>query len=98
MPIDPNIILAGSAPVQIQGPLDSYQKLLALKNAQQSNALNAQQIQGAQLANQGAQRDMADIQALRGLYANGQQPTNEQLMGASPTRAPAIIKARLDIA
>jgi len=98
MPLDPNIILAGSAPVQIQGPLDSYSKLLALKNAQQSNALNAQQIQGAQLANQRGQQDMADIQALRGLYANGQQPTNEQLMAAAPTKAPAIIKARLDVA
>src|SRR6185312_13432994 len=98
MPIDPNIILAGSAPVQIQGPLDSYQKLLALKNAQQANALNTQQLQGAQLANQRSQQDMSDIQALRGLYANGQQPTNEQLMAAAPTKAPAIIKARLDVA
>jgi hypothetical protein len=39
MAIDPNIALA-TQPVQTQGSLDSYQKLLSLQNAQSTNALN----------------------------------------------------------
>lgn len=101
MALDPNIILSASAqPTQVPGPLDQYQKLLALQNAQTTNALNQSQLEGVDLENQQRQQDMQDVQNLRNLYAQarqtGQPVTNDQLIAAAPTKAPALIKANLD--
>src|SRR5690348_14288395 len=58
----------------MQSPLDSYQKLLALRNAQQTNALNAQQVQGAELENQQRQLQMQQTQALNEAYRGAITP------------------------
>jgi hypothetical protein len=88
MATNPNIILA-TQPVQVAGPLDQYQRLMALKGIQQRNALNDIQLQNAQLQNKEAQQAYNDSQILRQSYmqANGDpDKTLDAAMkaGASP--------------
>ena len=58
MPIDPNIILSGSKPVEIQNPLNAMAQVLQIKHARQ-------QLDQQDFANQEAQRNINDQNKLR---------------------------------
>lgn len=77
MPIDPSLILGIRQPnFQVQDPLETYGKSLALKNL-----MATEELQGVQL--EGAKRGMADEEAVRGAYraAGGDSARLRALLG-----------------
>src|SRR5579875_3006760 len=85
--IDPSIVLAASQkPISLQGPLDTFQKYLSLRdmvNTAHMNQLQAQQQQQA----------FQDQQSLRTLLQSNANPTAEQIYGAAgPTLGTSVIK------
>ncbi|MGH9666934.1 MAG: hypothetical protein ACRD9L_21125, partial [Bryobacteraceae bacterium] len=93
MPIDSNIPLQVQVP-QPQNPLDSYGKILQLKQLLASRQLN-QQIGNLKL--QEAQQGIADEQSLRSLFGNTPNPTPQQIYGTiGPTKGAAVVKSLND--
>lgn len=103
MPLDPSIIL-GAAPaagaVQPISAVEAYKNLLALQNAKQQQQANALNLESGQLGLQEKRQDLSDVQAIRDLYAkarqNGTDVSDQDLLAAAPTKAPTIIKSRLE--
>jgi hypothetical protein len=103
--LDASIIL-GSQPIpQSQGPLEAYQKLLSLKNAQANQQQNAIALQSQQLGLQSQQLQFKKMQdaeagndATKQLFAqNAGKITDDQILAtAGPEVGGKIIKARQD--
>lgn len=68
MPIDPNIALSVKAP-EVENPVDSFGRVLSLKNLMQQGQLHQQQMEENRLKMQQQRDAMAGDDALAGLYA-----------------------------
>lgn len=91
---DFSIPLQAQAP---QNPLEQYARVLALKNMLGQEQIQEQQRQQNALNLQESQRlAQADAQA-RALYSQGQEPTDDQILGIyGPTKGAGIIKGLQD--
>lgn len=89
MAIDPSIALQVRPP-QVADPVEAYSRVIGIRGAQQQQQMQALQLQEAQ-------RQMAEEQSLRGLFANGQRPTAEQLIGAAGSRGATVAKSLTEL-
>ena len=88
MAIDPSIALQ-LRPIQHTDPLESFSKLLALKNMQQQGLMGAESLKGAQLSNQVAQRGINEDQQIKDALAKtggNFQAALPSIIQASPTK------------
>src|SRR6185312_14238746 len=110
MATNPNIILAATQqPVQVEGPLDTYNKLLTLQRARGAQQLQDAQITEAQQSIEARQRQMEQMQALNDAYRSAITPgedgnstidterlTNALAQGGHGAAIPTVLKGVTD--
>src|SRR5215467_12789682 len=75
-------------------PLDSYTKLLTLRELMRKQQTGDIELQQSQLALQEAQQKQQDQAAFRKLYISGQSPTEAQILGTLGTAGVSVLKAQ----
>ena len=100
MAIDPGISLGirppQIAPLQIQTPLDRYQKMLTLRHLMTQGQLGQMNLEQTRLENEALHRKAQGEQALSELLRNTPNATTQQLVQTCGLYASPLIKQRLD--
>lgn len=78
------------APLEIQSPLDRYQKMLTLRHLMQQGQLGQMNIEQTGLENEALREKQRRITAVADLFKNGRPPEDQMLAVGGPEAAAAI--------
>ena len=97
MAIDPGISLGirppQIAPLQIQTPLDRYQKMLTLRHLMTQGQLGQMNLEQTRLENEALHRKAQGEQALSDLFRQQERPTSAQMLSVGGAAALPVIKS-----